>query len=456
MKHPKPGVDYDQTSVESITYYATQLEDSSLREQLEIPSDMKHERKGKGGFGESVEYYYFGYDPNPRDEPDFNEAGLELKVTPLKIVHGNTMVPKERLVITKINYFKVVEETFESSRLYHKISKILLMHYLHDSEADPFDYRFKLVHVWEVPAEDYPTIKADWETIVDKVKSGLAHEISGGDTNFLEACTKAADSSQTTLQPFSKIPAKPRAFALKASYMRAVVDSGLDAKSIRREAAEENLGLEDLVKSRFSSYIGLTSEQLAARFELNIKAKGFFASVTNRILGLSEKDKVLDFEKAGLKVKTIRLKQNSVPKEDISFKAMDYQEVVTQDWEESDFYQDLTSRFLFVVYRIQKEDDIEVTRLERVSFWTMPAADLDGEAKRCFEETVARIADGRAYELPKKSENRCVHVRPHGRNKEDTRETPQGVQVTKKCFWLNASYIAEQLRQLQDSPKNDG
>ena len=191
MKHPKPGIDYDCSSAESIVYYALNLQDSSLRKELEIPDNMRFERKGKGGFGESVEYYYFGYDPNSNQAPDFEEAGIELKVTPLKEGKGGRLIPKERLVITMINYMTVVNETFTTSLLHHKLNKILLLHYLHEDNVNPFDYEFKLIHLWSVPEEDYPTIKADWKLIVEKIKNGLAHELSSGDTNYLEATTKA-------------------------------------------------------------------------------------------------------------------------------------------------------------------------------------------------------------------------------------------------------------------------
>ena len=451
MKHPKPGIDYDASSSESIVHYALNLQDSSLRKELGIPEDVKFERKGKGGFGESVEFYYFGYNPNSKQAPDFEEVGIELKVTPLKTVRRNELVPKERLVITMINYMTVVNERFESSNLYHKIREILLLHYLHDDEKDPFDYEFKLVHLWSIPEEDYPTIKADWELIVEKIRAGLAHELSGGDTNYLEACTKGADSSKTREQPHSAIPAKPRAFALKSSYMRTVVGRGFSAQSIKRDRGQKGMGLDELVRSHFTPYISMTNEQLAQRFKLNIKAKGFYASVTKRILGLGEKDKILEFEKAGLRVKTIRLKSNGVPKEDISFKAMKYKEVVEQEWEDSDFYDDLTARYLFVLYQITKETGKEITRLKGVEFWSMPMNDLESHARECFEDTIARILDGRAHDLPKKSENPCVHVRPHGRNKADTCETPQGTRVTKKCFWLNAGYIANELKRIQGS-----
>ena len=37
---------------------------------------------GKGAIGTVIEESWFGYSPNSESEPDFPEAGVELKVTP--------------------------------------------------------------------------------------------------------------------------------------------------------------------------------------------------------------------------------------------------------------------------------------------------------------------------------------------------------------------------------------
>ena len=68
---------------------------------------------------------------------------------------------------------------------------------------------------------DLEIIKQDWQTIIDKIKAGEAHNISEGDTMYLAACTKGANAKSIRKQPFSNIPAKQRAFSLKSSYMSA-------------------------------------------------------------------------------------------------------------------------------------------------------------------------------------------------------------------------------------------
>ena len=47
----------------------------------------------------------------------------------------------------------------------------------------------------------------------------------------------------------------------------------------------------------------------------------------------------------------------------------------------------------------------------------------------------------------KRNSNGVCHVRPHAQNASDTYELPDGRMYPKQCFWLNGSYIAEQVKE---------
>ena len=71
---------YNPKNANSILKYGEVLLGRSLRElhpEAVIPS-------GKGGLGQAVEKFHYGYKPNSDAEPDLKEAGLELKCTPLR------------------------------------------------------------------------------------------------------------------------------------------------------------------------------------------------------------------------------------------------------------------------------------------------------------------------------------------------------------------------------------
>jgi len=448
MPNPNNGKDlpYDRTDRESIYHYAVDLRGSTLREKTDA-NKISDIRKNKGSFGSAVETYYFMLDLNNDSEADFKEAGLELKTTPLKRNKNGSLSAKERLVIGMIDYMKVVDETFETSHLMEKAEDILLISYLWVPDTDPLDYRVELVEIVSLPGlpeGDLAQIKADWETVVDKVRDGRAHEISGSDTLYLEACTKGAKATDRRKQPYSDIEAKPRAWALKASFMTATSNRIIEGmQSIERGRDERGMTLIELVRHRFEPYFGLTEDELGERFgyiqEGKRKPKNLCALVTRRILGVSDDAKIEEFEKAGIKPKTMRIQRNGTPKESVSFPRFDYFELAETPFEESDFAYYLGQKYLFVIYR-EDERERELYRLADVTFWQMSDDDLP-EARVCYEVMRSRVARGHAEESVKASENRCCHVRPHGRDSRDTLPTPQGDRVVKKCFWLNAQYL---------------
>ena len=444
---------YDRTDRQSIYHYAIDLRGSTLREKTDA-DEISDIRRNKGSFGSAVETHYFMLDLNNESEADFKEAGLELKTTPLKRNKDGRLAAKERLVIGMIDYMQVVHETFETSHLMEKAEDILLISYLWMPDTDPLDYRVELVEIVSLPGlpeGDLAQIKADWETVVDKVRDGRAHEISGSDTLYLEACTKGAKATDRRKQPYSPIEAKPRAWALKASFMTAMSNRIIEGmQSIERGQDEQEMTLIQLVRHRFEPYFGLTEEELGERFGYikpgARKPKNLCALVTRRILGVSDDAKIEEFEKAGIKPKTMRIKRNGTPKESVSFPRFDYFELVETPFEDSDFAGYLDQKYLFVIYR---EDNSErgLYRLADVAFWQMPDDDLE-EAERCYEEMRRRVACGHAENSVKSSENRCCHVRPHGRDSRDTLPTPQGDQVVKKCFWLNAQYLKTEIARI--------
>lgn len=438
------AIAYDDSSVASIVEYSRRLQGHTLREMVDVEHIPDISRR-KGSFGNAVEKYYFGYEPNSDLRPDFPKVGLELKTTPLKRNRNGTFSAKERLVITMIDYNKVIHEDFEHSHLLEKSKNILLISYEWKPKTDPLDYKILLAALWGLPEEDMPQFKEDWENIVGKVRSGHAEDISSSDTMYLEACTKARDSSKRTSQPFSDVPAKPRAWALKASYMTAASNKLLVAmQPILRTGADKDVTLLDLVRIRFAPYIGRTQDELADAFGIGTREhrpKNANALITRRILGVDPASRIEEFEKAGITPKTVRLKRNGHPKESVSFASFKYADLAERDFEDSDFYGYLQQKYLFVIY---EEGSDGLYRLADVCFWQMPDSDIP-EAKRCYDQMRQNVLDGRADLSVKSTENRCCHVRTHGHNAQDRYPQPFGEPVPKKSFWLNQKYLTEEI-----------
>ena len=80
---------YDEKDKYSIWEYSKLLLNKTLNEAVGgIPAEYN---SGKGRLGQMVEKYFFGYEPNSDPTPDFSEANLELKCTPLKQLANRTL-----------------------------------------------------------------------------------------------------------------------------------------------------------------------------------------------------------------------------------------------------------------------------------------------------------------------------------------------------------------------------
>ncbi|MDZ4910815.1 restriction endonuclease, partial [Clostridium perfringens] len=121
-----------------------------------------------------------------------------------KMNKNKTISAKERLVLNIINYMEEYQKDFYKSSFWEKNNKLLLVFYQWKKEFEKKDYAVKDIMLHEFSEEDLVVIKDDWNTIVNKIKKGKAHELSEGDTNYLAACPKGANKSSVRKQPFSE------------------------------------------------------------------------------------------------------------------------------------------------------------------------------------------------------------------------------------------------------------
>ncbi len=459
---------YNPSDKNSIIEYAKKLKGKSLRQVCD-PNVLEHSYSGKGNFGQVLEKFYFGYEPNSNSEADFAQIGMELKSSPLKQLKNNEYRSKERLVLNIINYVNVVNQNFENSDFVKKNASILLIFYLHQAGFDILDYLIKLVDEWNFPSTDLEIIKKDWELITKKIADGKAHELSEGDTFYLGACTKGANALSVRKQPFSKIPAKQRAYSFKQGYVNHIIASIANesketyGKLIPNVQVAKKQTIEEIVISKFKPFYGKYEEEIVniLKIKINTKAKSFHANLTKAILGIELDKEIEEFEKAEIIVKTVRLKENGLPKEDISFPNFKYEEIVNQDWEDSDFKDVLEHKFLFVFFQFENEKLI----LRKVKFWNMPYLDLI-EVEKVWTKTKQIVAKGeivkeiktnkkgkeiRFTNFPNKKFSSISHVRPHATNSLDTFELPKKDKLTKQneytkhCFWLNNTYVKNEI-----------
>lgn len=460
---------YDHTSKESILEYGRLLLGKTLRD---LHPDAVEYSTGKGRMGQSVEKFHFGYSPNSEAEADFAEAGVELKCTPMKVNADGSMVSKERLVLNIIDYVAEAQTTFYTSSFWHKNQLILLMFYLHENGVDVIDLIFKIVRLWNFPDVDRKIIRDDWNKLHWKMSHGLAHEISEGDTLYLGACPKGSKAGAEMRNQY--VPGAPkaqqRAYSIKSKYLNTIILESLlhpemcdgvyisDAqrRKIEKTVAEasnlvnsldeyeEEETFEQLVERRFIPYYGKNVYEIERMtgWEISNNPKSISNKVIHAILGITT-PKIKEFEKANLQQKSIRLEPSGVLKESMVFSQIDYKGIVEEEeWEDSVWYETLTQRFLFIVFRKSADGDNKKAVLEKVFFWTMPRNDLR-IARDFWKDTKIKIAADDFNHFWKLGDHKICHVRPKARNNDDTMEAPSGRMVTKKGYWLNAEYILD-------------
>ena len=454
---------YDKTKPKSIEAYAQKLIGRSFRQVMEDDSnairedgttygksDVAETKRNKGNVGQIIEECFFHYSCNSDARADFPEAGVELKVTPYKENKNGTLSAKERLILTMIDYMTVVNEDFETSHFWNKSKLILLIYYLYKQDVKfNLDYRIEYAKLFTPPEQDLKIIKHDYEIIVEKIRAGKAHELSEGDTLYLGAATKSSTSEVRRKQPYSDIPAKPRAFTFKNSYMTYVLNNyiipGKDTyEPIVKDDSVESF--EDYVVNKIGEYAGYSVDELCEKFDVDItkKAKNLGAMLAYRILGIKS-NQAEEFEKANIVLKTIRIGSNNKIKESMSFPTFKFKELVQEEWDDSTFGNYLReTRFLFVVYKF---DENEKLHLKGAQFWNIPYEDLENDVRQMWERTVQVLKEGLKVEkinginhnnFPKATENRVSHVRPHAQNAKDTYELPEDRKSTR----LNSSHIA--------------
>lgn len=468
--------EYDPSDAVSIFQYSGRLLHNTLAQIIplhnpDIDLDCL-EAEGKGGLGILVEKYFFGYEPNSSPEPDFPKAGVELKVTPLKKDSKDQLVIKERLACDMIDYMSIVDEEFEDSRFFKKSVLMLIIFYLHLKGYKRRDLEFIYSVLWQIKDKDLLIIKKDFLLIREKVRQGKAHEISEGDTMYLGACRKGQKNQKPRKQPNSNTLANARAFSFKTAYMRTILEfvkskdsdmatnlTGQDMPGIELVSLQQlqEKSFDDILKDRFSPYIGLDYKQIAKRLNIKVNAaeKSKYATIVKNILlkGLKNVEDLEEIRKAGIKIKTIRLQKNGTIREHMSFEQIDYDEIFSaDDWTDSKWYEIVTTKYMFVIFREIESNKEKESRyiLDKMFFWTMPPKDMDlaEEFWQNIKDNVTKdtlLDDNNTFWRLK--DHRCFHVRPKAKTADDVTHSPvSGVPVPKKAYWFDNKYLMQEIK----------
>ena len=151
-------------------------------------------------------------------------------------------------------------------------------------------------------------------------------------------------------------------------------------------------------------------------------------------------------------VKTVRLKENGIPKESMSFEQIDFHTVVKENWDNS-FIKNkfIQTTFLFVVFEYLGED----LYFKGIKIWKMPDFIINEDLKSFWLSLKTKLETGIILKnvkkanksitennLPSSKQSNIMHVRPKAKNANDKVELPDGQFITKQSYWFNNDFVS--------------
>ena len=317
----KKGRKYSEYEISMIAN--TALGKTFRQIEKEDLTTFEEKRVQKGSLGQIIETALYGIETNSESEPDFLDAGVELKVTPYRKNKNNLLSAKERLVLNIINYMTEYANSFKNSHFWFKNHKLEILWYLYEDNKDNLDFVLTHANLIDLEvSEDLKQIEKDWNTIIDKIKAGKAHEISEADTMYLGACTKGESKKSVRTQPFSDIKAKQRAFCFKQSYMTQLVRKYIgDYRNVEKILKNSSDTFDSFVNRVVNKYKGKTQMELIQELGIssNCNSKAIFMMIVNRMFQVKSKLKnTEEFQKAKIIPKTIRVEENGTIEQRLS------------------------------------------------------------------------------------------------------------------------------------------
>lgn len=408
----------------------------------------------KGLLGHVVETGFYKYPINNDSKADFEELDIELKVSGYVINKNGSLRAKERLVLSKINYNEIINETFESSHVLGKCRKMLIIWYEYDSAKEAKDFLITDYQLYDM-SDDFKIFSNDFEIIKGKVLDGRAHELSEGDTSYLGACTKARTSSDRTSQPFSDILSKPRAYSLKNAYMTGILREHVKKPTLTEiKSKQEFTTVIEYVNDKLKPYFGKTQleilEEITGRQYDEKIPKNISKMISDELIGKDEDLSKIDdlFAKTSFIIKNLPVKEDGNPRERMSFKTISLSDFET-DWEDSywkNYFEETTLIVISYAEKNRSKNGFRVlSDVKQISF---NENDLESFEKT-YNQIKLAIEKKNVNLLPTSAngfKNQLLEIAPKGVKGDDAYVNFFNRDKTKVAFMISKKLLQNKLR----------
>ncbi|MFD4706986.1 hypothetical protein ACFWM3_19255 [Gottfriedia sp. NPDC058432] len=209
------------------------------------------------------------------------------------------------------------------------------------------------------------------------------------------------------------------------------------------------------ILSNFKKFENMNTMEIGREIGLNINLisnKLSVATLSNQMF------KYFDIDLSNLKndfniaVKTVRLKENKIPKESMSFEQINFHRVVKEDWDNSFLKKKfMDTTFIFIVFEYLGE----ALYFKGLRIWKMPEVTINNELHSFWTSLKSKLETGvtikfvqkgnksiNENDLPSSRQSKIMHVRPKAKNASDMIELPDGQLITKQSYWFNNEYVS--------------
>jgi DNA mismatch repair protein MutH len=470
-EHIKNSLLYDPFDERQVVARAKELVNHTIIDILRMSEAQAREHldlRNKGQIGNIIQEFWFGVAANSSSDPDFAEIGMELKIIPLE-QRKRGLTVKERTKICAINYFRLIEEDWNSSHAKRKLEKVLFI-YVHFNEKDGLFSKVVNVDVWVLKdIVEQGIIREDWQGVKAKVEQGLAHEISESQSKILAASRTGSGGLDENGKPKDEvpqprnpaIPALKRAFSLKQSYTKQRWEE-VAKKSVFESviaslpgASAENYELKLI--ERLHEYEGMKIADFARKFNMPFSSgKNAAATIVKKVIGFKNVNaRMKELDQTGTEIRVVPLRaKDKKPLEAISFPAFSLKELEQEKWDEAELVE-YVDRIIFIPMLYENDDaPVEEAVFGKAFLWepSVEEWDIIEQEWRMYQK---EILDGKAKPtkvpwgnktrevtgLTKESGTKIIHIRPHGVDSSDRDEDGRGNSVVKQSFWLNKKFV---------------
>lgn len=388
---------------------------------------------------------------NNHTKVDFEEFGIELKVSGYVENQDGTLRANERLILGKIDFNEIINKTFETSHVLGKCEKMLIIWYKYDQEKEAKDFIITNYQLYDLNP-DKKILKNDFKIIRGKVLEGKAHELSEGDTSYLGACTQAKTSSDRTTQPFSDIMLKPRAYSLKNAYMTGILRESKNTKLVTFRTYNT---VDEYITKKLEPYFGKTQveilEEITGKKYAEKIPKNISKMISDKIIGkdneLAQKDNL--FTKTNFIIKNLPIQENGLPRERMSFKNIKLDDF-DEEWENSfwkNYFEETT--LITICYQEKNKSRNGFRILKDVKKITFDENDLNS-FKKTYNQIKLAIRKEDISLLPTSSngfKNQLLEIAPKGVKGDNAYVNFFKRNQTKVAFMISKKLLIKKLKE---------